>query len=156
VLLACNLIGSPGSFYDPVRLQLNGQFYQFASHNDVHDEDLLQRLGYDPNGALYNAAGQVTFPINSTGGFDKKTRNWDLVPGQTIGGYGSDYTNLTTKIVETNPARGTNLFDLFDVPNALSYMVVGRWAHENDDVWANMSLYHDNDATICGASLGSI
>jgi hypothetical protein len=134
----CELMGSPSPFYIPHRLQLNGAFYQLANHNDVHGEELLDRLGYDPNGALYNAAGQVTPGRASTGGFEKKTRRWDN---------DSDYTTMSTAIGEGNPlaVRGTNFFELFDIPNALNYLVSARWFHENDDVWANMSLYHDND-----------
>ena len=134
-----NLIGSPSPFYYPVRLQLNGQFYQLANHNDVQDQEQLTSLGYDPNGALYNAAGQVTPGRASTGGFEKKTRRWDN---------DNDYLALSTGISETNATlaiRATNFFEMFDVPNAISYAVLGRWVHENDDVWANMSLYHDND-----------
>ena len=37
----CEQAGSPASFYYPVRLQLNGQFYQLANHNDVQTEELL-------------------------------------------------------------------------------------------------------------------
>jgi len=132
----CEMIGSPSTFYDPVRLQLNGQFYQLANHNNVHGEEMLESMGYDPNGALYNAAGQVTPGQASTGGFDKKTRTWEN---------NADYTALANAIAETNVGRGTNFFENFDIPNAMNYLVAARWAHENDDVWANMSLYHDND-----------
>ena len=74
----------------------------------------------------------------STGGFDKKTRRWEN---------DSDYTNLTVSISESVPTgqRRTNAFELFDIPELLNYLVVARFVHENDDVWANMSLYHDND-----------
>src|ERR1043166_6603110 len=34
---------------------------------------------------------------------------------------------------------------MFDIPEIISYMVTARWAHENDDVWANMTLYRDSD-----------
>jgi hypothetical protein len=78
-------IGASGPFYAPYRLQLNGTFYQLANHNDVHGEELLDRLGYDPNGALYNAMGTINPPtinpsngmwsIISNGGWDKKTGN---------------------------------------------------------------------------------
>ncbi|MBN2506918.1 MAG: lamin tail domain-containing protein [Verrucomicrobia bacterium] len=134
----CDLIGSPGSFYYPVRLQLNGKFYQLANHNDVQVADLLERIGFDPNGALYNAAGTVQPSRQSTGGFEKKTRKWDN---------DNDYAALAASLYETNSVgtRGTNFFEQFDVPNAINYLVAARWAHENDDVWANMSLYHDND-----------
>jgi hypothetical protein len=134
----CDQFGAPAPFYYPMRLQLNGQFYQLANHNDVQTDEYLDRIGLDPNGALYNAAGQVTPGKASTGGFDKKTRKWEN---------DSDYTNLTVSISETVPAgqRRTNVFELFDLPEVLNYLVVARWIHENDDVWANMSLYHDND-----------
>lgn len=134
-----NLMGIPSPYYYPVRLQLNGQFYQLANHNDVPDTEQLARLGYDPNGAFYNAAGQVTTARDSTGGFDKKTRRWDN---------DNDYTAMASGISQTNASLGirtTNMFELFDIPNMINYLVLARWVHENDDVWANMSLYHDND-----------
>src|SRR5436853_5829981 len=98
--------GAPAPFYYPVRLQLNGQFYQLANHNDVQGEEFLSRIGYDPNGALYNSAGQVTTNKASTGGFDKKTRTWEN---------DADYTNLVTRIEPTNSnlVRLTNAFELF-------------------------------------------
>lgn len=134
----CDVFGAAAPFYYPVRLQLNGNFYQLANHNDVHGEELLERIGFDPNGALYNAAGQVTIGKASTGGFDKKTRTWENH---------ADYTNLAVRVSETNTLaqRHTNVFDIFDVPQALNYLVAARWFHENDDVWANLSLYFDND-----------
>lgn len=132
----CAESGAPGPFYEPYRLQLNGSFYQLANHNDVHGEELLERLGYDPNGALYNAAG--TLSGLSTGGFDKKTRTWDS---------NADYNALMAAISGslTTSQRTTNLFEFFDLPEIISYMVAARFVHENDDVWANMSVYHDND-----------
>lgn len=134
-----NQIGSPAPFYIPWRLQLNGQFYMLANHNDVQDEDQLDRLGFDPNGALYNAAGRVTLPTQSTGGFEKKTRRWETG--------NPDYNQLATGIAETNAlaVRRANTYDFFDIPNAINYLVTARWSHENDDIWANLSLFHDND-----------
>ncbi|HYV32370.1 MAG TPA: lamin tail domain-containing protein, partial [Candidatus Binatia bacterium] len=75
---------------------------------------------------------------DSTGCFDKKTRRWDS---------DSDYIALANAIAGTVPngQRQTNIFDMLDLPNVISYMVVGRFSHENDDVWANMTVYHDND-----------
>jgi hypothetical protein len=134
-----DLIGCPSPFYIPHRLQLNGQFYQLASHNDVSGREMLDRLGYNSQGALYNAAGVVVPGRFSTGGFEKKTREWDTTD--------ADYTQLANGIAEAlSPAqRRTNVFDFFDIPQVINYLVTARWGHENDDVWANMSLYHDND-----------
>ncbi len=130
--------GAPGPFYAPYRMQLNGAFYQLANHNDVHGEELLTRLGYDPNGALYNAAGTIQPSGFSTGGFDKKTRRWEG---------NADYVELANAIAESLPLeqRRTNIFDRLDLPEVISYLVAARFVHENDDVWANLSLYHDNE-----------
>lgn len=134
----CEQAGSPGSFYYPVRLQLNGQFYQLANHNDVHTEELLDRIGYDPNGALYNAAGTIQASQASTGGFEKKTREWEG---------NADYQQFANAIAESVPlaTRRINVFDMMDLPNVINYLVAARFSQENDDVWANMSIYHDND-----------
>jgi hypothetical protein len=134
----CDQIGSPASFYYPVRLQLNGEFFELANHNDIHGEELLARLGFDPNGALYNAAGTVQTSQFSTGGFEKKTRKWEGT---------ADYQQLATAISESQSVatRRLKVFDMLDLPNVINYLVAARFAQENDDVWANMSLYHDND-----------
>lgn len=139
----CEEVGAAGPFYAPYRLQLNGQFYQLANHNDLHGEEMLERLGYDSNGALYNAAGLITTSRSSTGGFEKKTRRWDMVDAYA----GADYYEVANAISESLPSgqRRTNLFDRFDLPQVISYLVAARFIHENDDVWANMSIYHDND-----------
>src|SRR4029079_5969058 len=120
----CDEIGASGPFYAPYRLQLNGQFYQLANHNDVHAEELLDRLGYDQNGALYNAAGTIQPGGNSTGGFEKKTRRWED---------NTDYVQLANAISEslTVGQRGTNIFDRLDLPQVISYMVAARFVHEN-------------------------
>jgi hypothetical protein len=134
----CNEIGVPAPFYEPVRLQLNGQFYQLANHNNVLSEELLDYLGYNRRGALYKAAGTVVPSKQSTGRFEKRNRKWDD---------DSDYADLTASISESLPMaqRRANIFDRLDIPQVINYMVAARWVHENDDVWANMSLYHDND-----------
>jgi len=88
-----DLIGCPSPFYIPHRLQLNGRFYQLANHNDVGGREMLDRLGYDSAGALYNAAGVVVPGRFSTGGFEKKTREWDTTE--------ADYAQLANGIAES-------------------------------------------------------
>ena len=135
-----DLIGAPSPFYIPHRLQLNGQFYQLGNFNDVNGEELLERLGYDPRGALYKAQGRVTNPVQSTGQPEKLTRRTEP---------NTDYNALAdgiSDIIIPNPInRKTNAFDQFDVPQLINYLVTARWSQENDDVWANMTLYRDTE-----------
>ena len=136
-----NLAGAPAPFYLPVRLQLNGQFYQLANHSDVQGPEQLSRLGYDPNGALYKAQGVMATSGFSTGAPEKKTRLFEN---------NSDYLALASAIAETNPVgqRRTNAFEMLDVPEILNYFATARWVHENDDVWANMTPYRDSEGDL--------
>ena len=129
-------MGVPSPFDYPVRCQLNGQFWGLWFNNDVMGADQLARLGYDPLGALYKAAGTVTPDYFSTGGFEKKTRLWENR---------SDYDALAAGINETNAldARRDFIFDNLNLPEIVNYLATERWTQEGDDVWANMTLYRD-------------
>lgn len=130
--------GLHAPFYYPVRMQMNGQFYQLAFHSDVMGEEQLERFGLDPDGALYKAVGVVEPGGSSTGGFQKKTRDWEGT---------QDYVALANAInsARSLAQRRTNVFDLLDLPIVINYMAVARIVQEEDDVWANMTLYRDTD-----------
>jgi hypothetical protein len=70
-------MGTPAPFDYPVRLQLNSVFYQLAFHSDVMGMEQLERMGYDPQGALYKAIGNLVPSGSSTGGFEKRTRLYE-------------------------------------------------------------------------------
>ncbi len=136
-------MGVPSPFFYPVRAQMNGAFYALQYHNDVIDEEQVARMGYDPAGALYKAAGNVLPSESSTGVFQKKS---DPINDH------SDYQVLARAINETNYPAGqpTNVsqrraaaFDMLDIPEVINYLAGARWCAENDDVWANMSIYRD-------------
>ncbi len=130
-------IGVPSPFHYPVRVHLNGQFYQLAFHNDVIGQEQVERMGYDPRGALYKAVGNLTPDFSSTGVFQKLEPDND--PSRT------DYLQLANGIRETSPltTRRNTVFDLLDLPQVINHLAGTRWCAENDDVWANMSLYRD-------------
>ncbi len=131
-------IGVPGPFDYPVRVQTNGVFYQISMHSDVLGQEQNERLGYDPKGALYKAVGLVIGPPNytSTGVFQK------LEPDEPSR---LDYDALAFGISESRDfaTRKAAVFDMLDVPEVINYLVGARFCSENDDVWANMSLYRD-------------
>jgi len=131
-------MGVPSPYDYPVRLQLNGSFYQLAFHNDTLGAEQVKRLGFDERGALYKAAGTIQPNYFSTGGFQKKTRlNEDR----------SDYLQLANGISETQQlaTRRINVFDMMDVPEVVNYLATARFIQEADDVWANMSIYRDSE-----------
>ena len=130
-------IGVPSPFHYPVRVHLNGQFYQLAFHNDVIGQEQVERMGYDPRGALYKAVGNLTPDFSSTGVFQKLEPDNDASR--------TDYLQLANGIRETSPltTRRNTVFDLLDVPQVINHLAGTRWCAENDDVWANMSLYRD-------------
>jgi hypothetical protein len=137
-------MGAKAPFFYPVRAQLNGQFYGLVFHNDVIDEEQVARMGYDPAGALYKAVGNALPSESSTGVFQKKSP-----PPLTDH---ADYQVLVRAINETNfpPGQPTNLaqrraaaYDMLDIPQVINHLAGARWCAENDDVWANMSIYRD-------------
>ena len=132
--------GAAAPFHEPVRLQLNGEFYQLAMHSLPLGEDLLEREHLDPAGALYKAVGHVLPGGEGSGGFEKKTRRKEG---------NEDYVAFARAIGDDRPplARATALMDLGDVPAIINYMAVARLCQEDDDIWANLSLYHDNEGS---------
>ncbi|MBL9134563.1 MAG: lamin tail domain-containing protein [Verrucomicrobiales bacterium] len=132
-----NNIGDPAPYNYPVRVHLNGQFYQLAFHSDVIGKEQMERMGYDPAGALYKAVGNLVPSFSSTGVFQKLEPEGD--PSRT------DYLELANGINESSPieVRRRTVFDQLDVPQVINHLAGTRWCAENDDVWANMSLYRD-------------
>ena len=132
--------GSAAPFHYPVRVQLNGEFWQLAMHSEVLGDELLSRHGLDPDGALYKAVGTLTPDFASTGGFEKKTRKREGT---------EDYSALAEALSESRGVEGRRkaLFGRMNLPAVINYLAVARLTQEDDDIWANMSLYHDNDGT---------
>lgn len=132
-----NNIGDPAPYNYPVRVHLNGQFYQLAFHSDVIGKEQVERMGYDPSGALYKAIGNLVPNFSSTGVFQKLEPEGN--PSR------ADYLELANGINESSSVevRRRTVFDLLDVPQVINHLAGTRWCAENDDVWANMSLYRD-------------
>jgi hypothetical protein len=136
-------IGVPSPFDYPVRVQTNATFYQLAFHNDVIGQEQVARLGFDIKGAIYKAAGNVDVDYSSTGVYQHIEPD---PPDPEAEPFRGDYNQLARGINDTNlifAVRKNTVFDLLDVPEVVNYLVGARWCSENDDVWANMSLYRD-------------
>ena len=138
-----NQIGVPAPYDYPVRVQMNAQFFELAFHSDVIGQEQVERMGYDPRGALYKAVGNLVPAFTSTGVFQKLEPDDDLTR--------TDYLQLANGINETASAtvRRNTVFDLLDLPEVINCLAGSRWCGENDDVWANMSIYRDTFGDGC-------
>jgi len=136
-----DLMDVPAAFDYPVQARLNGTFWQLAFHNDVLGDEQLSRLGYDPNGALYKAAGTISTSHFSTGGFEKLLPKTNGVVFASTADFDAMATAISTS--QTSGVRKTNAFDILNLPEIINYMAVARFCQEGDDTWANMTVYRD-------------
>ena len=127
--------GCPGSESFPVRAQRNGQFYGVQIFIEEPEEELLEREGFDPDGALY----KMYNTFNAGGSAEKKTRRWE---GR------QDLDNFCRSINNySGVTRHNNIFDQVNLPLTLDYLVATIITHQNDHPHKNHYLYRDSDGS---------
>ena len=130
-----NMAGSPGHYAFAVRVQTNGSYFALQNLTEQGNEDFLQRIGFDPNGALY----KIYNTLNVVAGNEKKTRKWE----------GTDdlqaLINAVTQI-DVN-ARLTYVYDNVNIPEVISFLSAKAINMDHDCCHKNHYLYHDNDGT---------
>jgi hypothetical protein len=128
--------GGVGAPHFPVRVHMNGGFWQLAFHTMAADRELLRNNGLDDRGALYKQVGQLT-----PGSPEKENRTWES---------NADYNAFADAIRETRPLaqRAAGLMDHADAAAVINYIAVARLTQEADDVWANMVLFRDSEDTL--------
>jgi hypothetical protein len=125
--------GCPGSESFPVRAQRNGLFYGVQIFIEEPEEELLEREGFDPDGALYKMYSTFTNPG------EKKTREWEGT---------SDIRNFISSINNTSGTTlHNNIFDQVNLPLTLNYLVATIITHQNDHPHKNHYLYRDSDGS---------
>lgn len=127
--------GCPGSESFPVRAQRNGEFYGVETFIEEPEEELLEREGLDPDGALY----KIYNTFNVGGQAEKKTRRWE---GR------QDLDDFCRSINNTSgTAQHNNIFDQVNLPLTLNYLVATILAHQNDHPHKNHYLYRDSNGS---------
>jgi hypothetical protein len=126
--------GNAGSLHFPVKLLINNATWQLAFHSYSADSELVETMGLDPRGALYKQVGT----LSTSSGAEKKSRKWE---GTT------DIAALRNGLSASASTRNRYLFDNLNLPAVINYLAVARIAQEGDDVWANMVMYRDSDAS---------
>jgi CotH kinase protein/Concanavalin A-like lectin/glucanases superfamily/Lamin Tail Domain len=128
--------GSIGLFSFPIRIHLNGSFFEIEDMVERGDDLFLTRVGLDPNGALYKMYNN----LSSASGNEKKTRTWEGT---------DDLTALINNLNESLPlaTRVTYGYDNLDLPQTASYFATMALVSSQDLGHKNYYLYHDNDGT---------
>ena len=128
--------GSVAHFAFHARVQRNGSFYSITDVLEDADDRWLERIGRDPNGALYKMYNN----LGGAGGAEKKTRRWE----------GS--SDLSAFIAGLDPnapldSRARYAFDNIDIPQTISYFVACALTSHQDHGHKNYYVYRDSDKT---------
>ena len=147
----------------PVRLNMNGAFFQMAFHSNRFTDELIEDYyGLDPFGYAYKSVG--TFRgATSAGGTEKKTpddgNDKDLSVLSAFYGTFSDADKISESFTGDGmdseiPAVTKTVVKKFDLPAWLNYLAAARITQECDDVWANLCAYYDVNGTDTWMPLG--
>jgi len=130
--------GAPSHFAFTVRVQQNGAFFSVANVVENGDDNFLERLGLDPNGALYKMYNSA----ESVAGAEKKTRKQEGT---------ADLQALITGMSQSSAtARQTFLFDNLDVPEMVDFLAAKMITADTDCCHKNYYLYRDSDGSANG------
>ncbi len=127
--------GCPSSRSFPVRAQRNGQFYGVQIFIEQVDDDLLEREGLDPDGALY----KMYNTFNAGGSAAKKTRRYE--GRQDLDDFCRSINNASGATLRNN------IFDRVNLPLTLNYLVGTVLVHQNDHPHKNHYLYRDSNGS---------
>ncbi len=130
--------GVPTHFAFPVRIQQNNSFFGVFYMVEKGDDNFLDRVGLDPNGALY----KVYLPLtNGYGGVaEKKTRRDED---------NSDLQSLVDGLnAPSEAALKSFLYDNVDVPEVINFLATIQLVQNEDCCWfKNYYLYRDSEGT---------
>lgn len=147
----------------PVRLNLNGEFFQMAFHSNRFSDELIEDYyGLDPLGYSYKSVGTLRGKTTG-GGTEKKTpddgNEGDLSVLSAFYGTFADADKISESYAGDGmdseiPAVTRTVVKKFDLPAWLNYLAAARITQECDDVWANLCAYYDVNGTDTWMPLG--
>ena len=128
--------GCIGHFALPVRVEINGKFFSVAEIVERGDERWLQRVGLDPQGALY----KMNSNLSSGHGAEKKTRRYEN---------NRDLSLLAAALSEDRPLeqRAAYAYSHINLPQCVSYFVAMTLISSDDHGHKNYYLYQDSRNT---------
>lgn len=118
-----------------VTVYQNGEYYGLFDLVEEGDEEYLERVGLDPNGALYKVNNPLTSAFNEV---DKETRNYE------------NHDDLQN-VINANSFSGTSAatwrFDNLDIAKTVNYLAVHNLISNQDFGHKNMYWYRDTEGT---------
>ncbi|MBI1841066.1 MAG: lamin tail domain-containing protein [Verrucomicrobia bacterium] len=121
--------GTAYHFVFPIRVQVNGLFagdYHFMENGD---DKFLERLGLDPNGALYKMYSTFDSPDG-----EKKTRRADGI---------ADLTEFNVGMGLSGAALFTYMYDNLNIPELVNYLAAMTITGNTDCCHKNYYFYRD-------------
>jgi hypothetical protein len=121
----------------PIRLEVNGEFRAIYDLVEDGDEEFLERLGLDPNGAMYKMENML-----SAGGsqIQKRSREWE----ESI----ADLEALVEGLNLVDPLqRAAYVYDNIDIPQMVNFLVGMVIQADADCCGRNYYVYRDSDGT---------
>jgi hypothetical protein len=129
------VVGTPSSISFPMHVRRNGEFYGVFAFIEEPDEEMLERNGLDPDGALYKFYNEFTSPS----GARKKTREYE--GNDDLAAFVRDVNRLS------GPELRNYLYDNVNIPTVLNYLVATVLTHQNDNPHKNHFLYRDSNGS---------
>lgn len=119
----------------PIRIQQNGQFFSIADFVEDGDDRFLERLGRNPDGALYKIYNTFT----TVAGQEKKSRKWE--PGTAD--LQAFLNGIGTSITAPTAAQINFLYDNVNLPSTVTYLAGMAITENTDCCHKNHYLYRD-------------
>lgn len=149
----------------PVRLNLNGAFFQLAFHSDRFSDKLIEdHYELDKKGYGYKNSGCLAPTWSgkrsaySTVDCEKKTPDdGDETSGNAyapLRAWSSAFGSALVKGGEDQPSVNRAVVETFDLPAWINYIAAARITMECDDCWANLCTYWDKRGTGTWMPLG--
>ncbi len=128
--------GAAHHYAFPVRVQQNAAYFSVADMVEDGDDRFLERIGFDPEGALYKMYNS----LNGTGGGTKKTRQDE------------DKSDLQAFINGLNESQSQDTrrlygYDNVDIPETVNYLAGLVLAGSKDQGHKNYYVYRDTNKT---------
>lgn len=152
-------VGCRIPFHYPVRVNLNGEFYQLAFHSARFSDELIEDYyGLDPLGYGYKNSGCLTPSLKNWVTCEKKTPDDGVETGSAAMAPLKEWTTRFGSSLQFNkddqPIVTRAVVETFDLPAWINYLAAARITMECDDSWANLSTYWDKNGTGTWMPLG--